>query len=63
MMREAVYFSIIGLRGHFEAYPGQPFEEFTPESCADIRDWVMGTPDDVINWVEEKIKTPGGLVV
>ena len=61
MMREAEYFSMIGLRGHYETYPGQPFEEFTPESCADIRDWVIGTPDDAINWIEEKIKYTGGF--
>jgi len=61
MMREADYFSKIGLRGHYEAYPGQPFEEFTPESCADIRDWVIGTPDDAIAWIEDKIEYTGGF--
>ena len=61
IMREAKYFSSIGLRAHYAQYPGQPYEEFTPESCADIRDWVIGTPDDAIAWIEAKQKATGGF--
>ncbi|MCZ6638054.1 MAG: LLM class flavin-dependent oxidoreductase [Alphaproteobacteria bacterium] len=61
IMREAEYFSAIGLQGHYAQYPDQPFSEFTPESCADIRDWVIGTPDDGIAWLEDKIEKTGGF--
>jgi limonene 1,2-monooxygenase len=61
IMREAEYFSAIGLQGHYAEYEGQPFSEFTPESCADRRDWVIGTPDDAIGWIEAKIKETGGF--
>ena len=61
IMREAEYFSAIGLRGHYEEYEGQPYSEFTPESCADIRDWMIGTPDDAIAWLEAKQKETGGF--
>ena len=61
IMREAEYFSAIGLQGHYAEYDGQPFSEFTPESCADRRDWVIGTPDDAIAWIESKIQETGGF--
>ena len=61
IMREAEYFSAIGLRGHYAEYEGQPFSEFTPESCADRRDWVIGTPDDAIDWLEAKMEETGGF--
>jgi limonene 1,2-monooxygenase len=61
IMREAEYFSAIGLRGHYAEYEGQPYSEFTPESCADIRDWVIGTPDDAIAWLEAKQEETGGF--
>jgi limonene 1,2-monooxygenase len=61
MMREAEYFSAIGLQSHYEEYPGQPFAEFTPESCTDRRDWVIGTPDDAIAWIEDKLDVMGGF--
>jgi len=61
IMREAEYFSAIGLRGHYAEYEGQPFSEFTPESCADRRDWVIGTPDDAIAWLDAKMKETGGF--
>ena len=61
IMREAEYFSAIGLQGHYAEYEGQPFSEFTPESCADRRDWVIGTPDDGIKWLEEKLEETGGF--
>lgn len=61
IMREAEYFSAIGLQSHYAEYPGQPFSEFTPESCADIRDWVIGTPDDGIKWIQDKMDETGGF--
>jgi limonene 1,2-monooxygenase len=61
IMREAEYFSAIGLRGHYAEYEGQPFSEFTPESCADRRDWVIGTPDDAIAWLDAKMEETGGF--
>ncbi len=61
ILREAEYFSAIGLRGHYAEYEGQPFSEFTPESCADRRDWVIGTPDDAIDWLEAKMEETGGF--
>lgn len=61
IMREAEYFSAIGLRGHYAEYEGQPYSEFTPESCADIRDWVIGTPDDAIAWLEAKQEETSGF--
>lgn len=61
ILEEAEYFSAIGLRGHYEEYPGQKYEDFTAESCADIRDWVIGTPDDAIAWIEAKLEETGGF--
>ncbi len=61
IMREAEYFSAIGLQSRYAEYEGQPFSEFTPESCADRRDWVIGTPDDAISWIEDKQKETGGF--
>ena len=42
-------------------YPGQPFEQFTPESCVERRDFVVGTPDDMIAWIERKQEETGGF--
>ncbi|MBM3487471.1 MAG: LLM class flavin-dependent oxidoreductase [Alphaproteobacteria bacterium] len=61
IMRDAEYFSAIGLKMIYEAYPGQPYSEFTPRSCADRRDWVIGTPDDAIAWIEQKNRETGGI--
>jgi alkanesulfonate monooxygenase SsuD/methylene tetrahydromethanopterin reductase-like flavin-dependent oxidoreductase (luciferase family) len=61
MLREAEYFSAIGLKPAYEAYPDQPFGEFTAQSCADRRDWVIGTPDDAIAWIERKQSESGGF--
>ena len=54
ILREARYFSETGLKRAYESYPNQPFDEFTPLSCIDRRDWVVGTPDDAIDWIEAK---------
>ncbi len=54
ILREARYFSETGLKRAYESYPDQPFDEFTPLSCLDRRDWVVGTPDDAIAWIEAK---------
>ncbi len=61
IMSEAEYFSAIGLKPAYEAYPGQPFEQFTPESCVERRDFVVGTPDDMIAWIERKQGETGGF--
>ena len=61
ILREAEYFSKIGLRSVYESYPGQTIEEFTAESCVDMRDWVVGTPDDAIAWIENKQAETGGF--
>ena len=61
IMREAEYFSAIGLRGHYQQHEGQAFADFTPESCAEMRDWVIGTPDDAIKWIEQKMAVTGGF--
>ncbi|HEX9837300.1 MAG TPA: LLM class flavin-dependent oxidoreductase [Alphaproteobacteria bacterium] len=59
ILREARYFSETGLKRAYENYPNQPFDEFTPLSCIDRRDWVVGTPDDAIAWIEAKRKELG----
>jgi len=61
IMRETEYFSRIGLKFLYEARPGQPFEEFTPQSCVEQRDWIIGTPDDAIAWIERKQQETGGF--
>ena len=61
IMRETEYFSSIGFEGFYAAEPGQRFEKFTAESCVDRRDWVVGTPDDAIAWIEGKIEETGGF--
>jgi len=61
IMRDAEYFSAIGLRFQYQEHPDQPYEEFTAESCADRRDWVIGTPDDAIAWIEQKQQETGGF--
>ncbi|MFM1814112.1 MAG: hypothetical protein RLZ98_807 [Pseudomonadota bacterium] len=61
IMREAEYFSAIGLRGLYQQHPGQTVEEFTPEGIVDRRDWVVGTPDDAVKWIEEKQDETGGF--
>ena len=61
IMQEAEYFSAIGLKPAYEEFPGQPFAEFTPESCVERRDWIVGTPDDAIAWIEAKLEETGGF--
>ncbi|MCY4550509.1 MAG: LLM class flavin-dependent oxidoreductase [Defluviicoccus sp.] len=61
LMSEAEYFSAIGLKPAYEEFPGQPFEQFTPESCVERRDFVVGTPDDMIAWIERKQAETGGF--
>jgi limonene 1,2-monooxygenase len=61
IMRETEYFSSIGLKFMYESTPGQPFSEFTPESCAETREWIIGTPDDAIAWIEARQKLTGGF--
>jgi len=60
-MREAHYFSTVGLKANYELYPGQPFAEFTPQSCVEGRQWIVGTPDDAIAWIERTQAETGGF--
>ena len=61
IMRETEYFCAAGLKMIYETYPGQPFSEFTPQSCAERREWIVGTPDDAIAWIEKKQAETGGF--
>lgn len=61
IMRETKYFASIGLKFMYEDAPGQPFSEFTPESCAGNREWIIGTPDDAIAWIERRLAATGGF--
>ena len=61
IMREAHYFSTVGLKANYELYPGQPFAEFTPQSCVEGRQWIVGTPDDAIAWIERMQAETGGF--
>jgi len=59
--RDMQYFAAIGLKGPYEAYPGQPLSEITPRSGADRRDWIIGTPDDAIAQIERMQRETGGF--
>ncbi len=61
ILRDAAYFSSIGLRFAYESHPGQPVCAFTAESCIDRRDWIVGTPEDAIAWIERKQAETGGF--
>ena len=61
ILREAEYFSSIGFRALYQQHPGQRFEDFTAETAVDRRDWVIGTPDDAIAWIERKQAETGGF--
>ena len=59
--RDLQYFAAIGLKGPYEAYPGQPLSEITPRSGADRRDWIIGTPEDAIAQIERMQRETGGF--
>ncbi len=61
ILREAEYFSAVGLKPAYQTHPGQAVRDFTAESCIDRRDWVVGTPDDAIAWIERKQEETGGF--
>ncbi len=61
MLRETKYMCSIGFEPFYREHPDQKFEQFTPESIADRRDWVIGTPDDAIAWIEGKMAETGGF--
>lgn len=61
IMRETRYFSSIGFEPLYRLHPEQTFDMFTPESVVEARDWVIGTPDDAILWIENKIEETGGF--
>lgn len=59
--RDMEYFFAIGLKGPYEAFPGQPAREITPRSGADRRDWIIGSPDDAIAQIERMLAETGGF--
>jgi limonene 1,2-monooxygenase len=61
IMRETGYFLSIGFRPLYEAHKDQPIADFTPQSVVERRDWVVGTPDDAIAWIEKKIADNGSF--
>lgn len=61
IMREAEYFTSIGLLPAYQSHPDQTFADLTPQSCVERRDWVVGTPDDAIAWIEGKLEETGGF--
>lgn len=61
IMRETTYMCSIGFEPLYRQTPDQKFEQFTAESIADARDWVVGTPDDAIEWIEGKVRDTGGF--
>ena len=61
ILRETEYFASIGLRPFYQQKPDQSVGQFTPESIVERRDWVVGTPDDAIAWIERKIVETGGF--
>jgi limonene 1,2-monooxygenase len=61
LMRETEYMSSIGFEALAAAYPGQRFDDFTPESIVAARNWVVGTPDDAIRWIEGMVEETGGF--
>ena len=61
IMRETGYFLSIGFKPLYQSYADQPVSEITSESAAERRDWVIGTPDDAIAWIEKKIEQNGNF--
>jgi limonene 1,2-monooxygenase len=59
IMRETGYFLSIGFRPLYQAYEDQPISEMTPQSVVERRDWVVGTPDDAIAWIQKKLEDNG----
>ena len=59
IMRETHYFLSIGFKPLYESYEGQPASEITAESAVERRDWVVGTADDAIEWIEKKLEING----
>ncbi len=61
ILREAEYFSAIGLKFTYERFAGEPLRDFTPQSCAEQRNWCIGTPEDAIAWIERTNAEAGGI--
>ncbi len=61
ILREAEYFSAIGLKFTYERTPGEPLRDFTAASCAEMRNWCIGTPEDAIAWIERTNAEAGGI--
>lgn len=61
LMRETKYMSSIGFEAHAAAHPGQKYDDFTPQSIVKARNWMVGTPDDAIAWIEHNLEITGGF--
>ena len=61
ILREAEYFSAIGMKFTYERTPGEPLRDFTAQSCAEMRNWCIGTPEDAIAWIERTNAEAGGI--
>ncbi len=59
ILRETGYFLSIGFKPLYQSYPDQPTSEISAESAVERRDWVVGTPEDAIAWIEKKIEQNG----
>ena len=59
ILRETGYFLSIGFKPLYEAYKDQPASEITAESAVERRDWLVGTPDDAIQWIQNKLDENG----
>ena len=55
------YFFVINTRGGWESSPEQPDDEITPEFIAKRRRWIIGTPDDAIEALEQIQERSGGI--
>lgn len=61
ILREAEYFAAIGLKFTYERYAGEPLRDFTAQSCAEMRNWCIGTPEDAVAWIERTMEETGGI--
>ena len=55
------YFFHIGAKPSYEAYPGQPADEITPEQIIDQRQWIIGDPDHCVRRIRELEEATGGF--
>ncbi|MFW6195164.1 MAG: LLM class flavin-dependent oxidoreductase, partial [Chloroflexota bacterium] len=55
------YFYTINGERAWADYPGQPKSELTAERIAEKRGWIIGTPDDAIERLEQLNEETGGI--